>query len=397
MRYAPRVRALALLLVTAAGLLHAARALAGDPKREEAARAFAAGDQAYAAGQNLAAARAYEAAYELAPLPGMTFSIAQAYRRHYFEDPDIKWLQKAQELYKRYLEEEPKGTRRAHAVTHLGNIAVLITEHERKERGEESGAASAAATEFLVSSTTPGATASIDDGPPQPVPVVQKVTPGPHRVIVSAPGHFALDREVTAFEGRMSIIPMDLAPQPGKLVVVTDPAASVWIDGNLATRDASREPLEVARGTHVVSVTRSGRTTDSRTVRVDGGETKTLNVELETSDQRSAAYWLLGISGAFTLAGASMAILAAVSESEAIDARSPLTEKRALTPEQARDSNEALERRDLARGLAIGGFGAGALAGITGTFVFVFDNPLPATAPDRDSASAYGLQFVGTF
>ncbi len=396
-RYPSAVRTTGLLAcVTAALWLLGGVAHAGDPKREEAARIFAAGDQAYASGQNLAAARAYERAYELTPLPAITFSIAQAYRRHYFEDPNVQWLEKSQALYQRYLREEPQGPRRAHAVTHLANIATLLAEHASKERGE--GMASALSpTEFLVSSVTPGAVAQIDDGPPQPVPLVQRVLPGPHRVKVSAPGYFELDQEVEATEGRMIIIPTELRARPGTLRVDTDPDADVWIDGRLVARGDKAKAIDLPAGNPLVSVTAFGRRADARSVRVDRGRIESVRIDLETSDQRVASYWLFGTSGALTIGGAAMAILAAVSESRVTSERAGLLQGRALTPEQARESNEALETRDLARGLAVGGFAGGALVGLTGTFVFVFDSAPPAAAPAADTATSFGLSLRGAY
>lgn len=373
--------------------LSVASASAQDANRAEAERAFAAGEQAFAAGQNLAAARAFENAYDLTPLPEITFSIAQAYRRHYFEDPDVQWLEKAQSLYRRYLDEEPVGGRRAHAITHLSNIAVLLSE---AQRGDAPTPASPTPlpTELLISSSTAEAHASVDGGTAQKVPVVEKVTPGPHRVKVRAPGHFDAELEVLALEGRLIIVPMDLKPQPGRLRVATDPNAEVWVDGRILPRSLATAGISLPAGLHTVSVTASGRRSASKSINIERAGDHALTVPLQTSPQRIAAYWLFAGAGALALAGGAMTVLAAVSESQAHDARAGLQEGRAMTPDEADRFNAALARRDLSRGLAIGGFGGGALLGLTATFVFVFDNPIPDT---QDAGTAYGLKVSGSF
>ncbi len=366
---------------------------ADEARRLEAERAFRAGDQAYAAGQYLAAARAYEGAHALYPLPSITFSMAQAYRRHYFEDRDIAWLQKAEVLYQRYLQEEPKGGRRDHAITHLGNIALLIAAHQaRPQEGERS----AALTELLISSTTPGALASVDGGEPQEVPVVQKVTAERHRVTVSAPGFFDAEHDVIAIEGKLGVVPIDLEPRPGSLRVFADESAEVWVDGRRIGRAPMQTAVDLPAGNHWVSVSAPGRRPESRSVTIERGRFHTVQVELEASDQRVAATWTLAGAGAFALAGSVLAILAVSAEGDSEEARSGIDRQRSLSPDEAATSNDALARRDLTRSLSLVSFGISAAAGVTGTLLFVFDDPLPQAATG-DTASTYGLGYVGAF
>ena len=215
-------------------LVFAGSALADGSQREQAEQAYEAGDRAYAAGEYLAAARAYENAYALFPLPSITFSTAQAYRRHYAEDPDVRWLERAQSLYRRYLAEQPSGERRAHAITHIGNIDLLLAARANEERPPEEKRAPP--TELLISSATPRAAAAIDGAPPADVPVVRAVTPGKHRVKLHAPGFFEAELDVLAVEGRLTIVPHDLKERPGTLRIDSAEGASVWVDGQLVAR-----------------------------------------------------------------------------------------------------------------------------------------------------------------
>lgn len=381
------------LLLVLVLLLSAASARADDANLEAAKRAFEAGDQAYESGHYLTAARAYESAYDLYPLPGITFSMAQAYRRHYFEDEDVHWLELAQRLYRRYLEEEPNGPRRAHAVTHLGDIALLMA-HRSSEDAPPERPTVAPRTEILVSSSTPGATASIDGGSPEPVPVVREVLAGPHRVVIAAPGFLQAELDVLALDGRLSIVPKELEARPGGLVVLGTEDADVWVDGRVVATTPMREAVPLGRGPHEVFVSKRGRAPASRSLEIEPGEETTWTVDLKASGQRVAALVTVGASVALGAFGAAMAVLAGVSEAEVNDARASLSRGKALTPAEAERSNDALARRDLARGLAVGGLGLAAAAGVTGALVFVFDAPTPGSGR---SGSTLGLSFLGTF
>jgi hypothetical protein len=380
-------------LVAALGLLLApCPAFADGSKLEDARRAFAAGNQAYEAGKYLVAARAYESAYELSPLPSITFSMAQAYRRHYFEDADVQWLERAQSLYRRYLVEQPIGGRRAHAITHLGNIDLLLAERVTRTRAPEEKAP--ALTEILISSPAPRATASIDGAPPQDVPTVQRVAPGKHRVKLAAPGFHEVELDTLAVEGRLSILPVDLKAKPGSIQIFAPPDADVWVDGRFAARTPVTAALDLPAGRHLISISAHGRRPVSRVLSVERGSHQTLHVSLAPSDQRVAAYWTLGGAGLFALAGGTTAVLAAISQRQAEDARSGLGAGRALTPAEATTSNQALDRRDAYKTASLATFGVSALAGVTGTLLFVFDNPGPRAAERDSGAVIRGLSRV---
>ena len=90
------------------------------------------------------------------------------------------------------------------------------------------------------------------------------------------------------------------------------------------------------------------------------------------------------------------ALLALAAEGEAEDARAGTADGRALSPAEAARSNDALERRDRYRALALGSFGVSAVAGVTGTLLFVFDNPVPGPPP-RERGTSYVLRYRGAF
>jgi hypothetical protein len=406
------MRAVALFAVVLSLLLpvgaHAQdETIAPKDAKAEAARMFAAGDQAYAAGKYLAAAGAYEGAQKLHPDPGITFSIAQAYRRHYFENEEVVWLQKARELYKRYLVEQPSGGRRAHAVTHLNNIAVILASRGAAvapEDGQPGGGGqdgptprATRGTEILVASTTPKASASIDGGPAGDVPVVQGVTPGLHRIRVTAVGHVDRVLDVIASEGKLAIVPIDLEPLPGSLRVrATIDDATVWINGRHRGVLPASARISLAPGRHTVAVSASGHDLYERTVDVGPGEEHAVEAELSASRMRIAAYATFASSGAFLIAGAVLAGVAADAESQAVDARSGTTRGRALTPTERDRSNEALERRDLTRTLSGVSFGAAGVSGLTGTLLFALDNPTP-NEPEGAAPQGAAFAWYGTF
>lgn len=398
MRPAVRASILALSLLAGPRRAHAQEESSAPQSLEaEAARIFAAGDQAYEAGKYLAAAGAYERAYKLHPVPAITFSIAQAYRRHYFESDDVASLLQAQALYKRYLDEQPSGGRRAHAVTHLGNIAVLLASRALPAEGATNPAAAAERTEILVASVTPGAYASIDGGPAQLIPVVQEVPKGPHRVVVTADGYADLELEIIASEGKLAVLPTELKPRPGALSVTSSViGADVWVDGRRAASAPTDAALELAPGRHVVAVGAPGRDLFSRALELRPGERTALHAELETSRQRVAAYGMIGAAGGLALIGAALAGVAAAAESEALEAREALGEGRPMTPEEAARSNDALARRDLTRVLSGVSFGVSGLAGATGTLLFSIDTPRPSELSEAIAPSV-GVGWVTSF
>ena len=110
----------ALLALTSQGLAQSA------PELERAKASFKAGANAYAAGDYLAAIQALEDAYEISPLPAIAFSLAQAERKQYFVDEQRGHLERALQLFRRYLAEETRGARREDARVAITQLEPLL-------------------------------------------------------------------------------------------------------------------------------------------------------------------------------------------------------------------------------------------------------------------------------
>lgn len=362
------IRSLALLLAV---LLASARVGAAD-QSAEARQRFRAGEQAFRSGKYLAAARAFEDAYAEQPEPAISFSAAQAYRRQYFVDGDPAWLERSKELYQRYLGEQPTGGRREHAVTHLYAIELLLARRAADEPREPR----ALPTQVLVSCEAPRARVSLDGGPPRPAPLVAEVTPGEHRIRVTAPGFRPRQARVHAVSSHLAVASVDLVELPGELSVKTATGTEVWIDGARAGV-APLPPIELASGTHGVTLMRAGRRSVSRRVRVERGARTTLDVELELGSQRTAAVWTLGGAGALALGSAVSGGLSLLAERDANRERAGLDSGRTLSPAERDRYNSSLERRNDYRAAAAGLLGAALVSGGAGALLYVFDAPGP--------------------
>lgn len=363
---------LAVLFITNAGLAE------GSP-RERARSVFRAGTQAYRASEYLAAARAFEDSYAHLPLAASTFSAAQAYRRQYFVDQNVEWLRRAQQLYRRYLREQPSGGRREHALTHLEHIEILLS----TVRTDPEPPAPEPATELLVSSSTEGAEARVDGGGAARVPVVTSLKPGRHTVLLTAPGHFPSEFPIVAVQGKLTVLAIELKPEPARLRVDTEPGAEVWLDGRLAGVAPLAREVVVEAGLHELAVVRSGRRPYTRSLRLERGARTTLRVALSTTDQRYASLASFGGASAFALGSGVNALLALNAESDAEAAR-----RQRMTPNERDAYNDAVDRRNTHRGVAVALGGISALMAGAGLVLFAFDPATPpSAAPARRSAA----------
>ena len=168
---------------------------------DQAKMYFSAGAQAFSAGQFEAAVQAFDEAYRLSPRLAILFSMAQAERRQFYADkrPDAQKrgiMQRAVVHYHQYLDKEPKSGRRAEAAQALAELEPLLA----KLGTEPAGAAAApmaevtVQTRVMVSSQTKGAIGFIDGVRASDFPLIEEVTPGKHRVRVSAEGYFSVER-----------------------------------------------------------------------------------------------------------------------------------------------------------------------------------------------------------
>ncbi|MGE0871244.1 MAG: PEGA domain-containing protein [Kofleriaceae bacterium] len=135
-----------------------------------------------------------------------------------------------------------------------------------------------------VLSDAQGARAFIDGTDMGPVPVdIKDVKAGDHIIQVKAPGFQTAERQVTVTAGGSQIVKVDLNTEAsgdeGVLKVVsTVPEAEVIIDG--ATVGKVPQEKRLAAGEHLVLVRLAGRKNFEQKVRIEPGQTVTLQAEL---------------------------------------------------------------------------------------------------------------------
>lgn len=324
---------------------------------DQAKASFHAGATAYAAGEYLAAIQALERAHEMTPLPAIAFSLAQAHRRQYFASHDRVHLDKAVALFRRYVDEVRSGGRRADALDALSQLeplAAVVAGGAAAGTGggpaaepgaPGTGSAPTRPTRLLITAETPGAQLSLDRSAPVPSPLIREVAPGPHKVAATAPGHFPLNREVTALAGELVPISLTLRERPSTVEISAPRGADIYLDGTFASRGGERVPLKLTSGSHQLIVTQQSRRPSSQVILLKPGEARQLHVTLEPTRMCQVATALL-ISGGI-VAGAAVA-LATVALDAQRDAESFLAARSRgnVPPESLAAYDETVRDRD---------------------------------------------------
>lgn len=348
------------------------RALADDV--EAAKTYFEAGRRAYEHDQYSIAAAAFEEAYRLSPRPPVIFSLAQAQRQQYFIDRDPARLRRALVLFKEYVELVPSGGRHDHAAQHIVDLEAVLSRlpqapPTKKEDKPE------VKTQLMITSRTPNALAAIGTEEPAELPQIRDVVPGKHGVKVEADGFLTEALEATAVEGRLVVVDVSLKEKPAMIRVNAPDGSDVSLDGRLIGEAPLTAAVEVAAGRHFVAVTQRGSYGFARDLSLDRGQDLALEATLETTTQRNVSYTFLGTAGALMIAGAITGGVALAAEGRAKDIDAQRTGRVGLSPEDLKDYNSAVNRRDAFAPPALMLLGVGATAAITGALLYFIDSP----------------------
>ncbi len=383
------------MLAAALTLSLAVTAVAQQPSDLERAKAaFAAGANAYAAGDYLAAIQAIEAAYAISPLPAIAFSLAQAERKQYFVDVRPDRLERALALFRRYLSQEPRGGRREDAVLAVAQLESLLG-HGARSGGVTAAGSEARATRLMIVCDVPGARISLDGGPFSASPLIREVTPGKHRVLVRATGYVQAEREVTAVAGELLLSELSLREQPSSLYVWAPAGADVYVDGLHVARGGERLHLPVAPGTHTLWVAQNGRRLERRQLRIERGRAHAEYVVLEPTLQRALSEYAFIAGGVALGAGLVWSTFAARAENEAQDFLIERDRGRATAAKLIAYEAAIVERNRFRTAATVGAAGALGLF-VTGLFLRELDQPsLPGALP-RGAQSARALTFAPT-
>ncbi len=370
-----------LLAAFAAGALWA-----GDVRADDVAQAkthFQIGARAYEERKFRVAIDAFEESYRLAPRPAILFSIAQAYKRQYYEGRADRDLTQAVAYYRRYLTDDPKGKRAGDAGAALADLEPVVTKLGLEEKPaaplvEEPGKVRPA--RILIAPSVKNATARVDGGPAVELPNRIEVTPGKHTVIVEAEGYVPEQREVDLETGESFPLDVRLVERPGLLAIDVEDGVRIYVDGRVTATTPLARPLEVTPGPHAISLARRGRDPISVAVDLRAGQTQPLQAELATSAQRVTSYVFFAAAGLVTVGGGVLTGLAFVEQGRAQD----IDEKAGqgtITEAERIEHEDALVMRDRYRAGAIAGLAGGAALGVTGALLYVLDDSEPSAVP----------------
>lgn len=367
-----------------------------EPELARAKEYFRAGAQAYAVGEFDAAVQAFEQAYALAPRPAVLFSIAQAERRQYFLDKKPEHLERAVEMYRRYLDEDPQASRKVDAVQALSELEPLLrsTVNEQDPLRPQDQHRVALPTRLMISSATPGARIVFDKERPSPSPMVREVEPGEHRILVYAPGFVPHQRTLLAVKGALVALDVALEERPAKLKVIAADGAELRVDGRYQGECPFPRPIELAAGRHLITVTKPGYVGTSREQTLVRGETTVVRAPLRRSVQRTAALIMFGVSGSALVTGGVLTYFALQQQSAAqsfLDERG----RRELTAGDLELYESTREDRDVLSVAAGVTYGAAAILGLGGALFFMLDEGSVAGSPepgrDKGVGSSRGL------
>ena len=367
--------------ISVGGLTGLDSAVASDiaqSKRPEAKRLFRAGAAAYAAGQYLAAAQALEQSYELIPMPATAFSLAQAYRLQFFIDQDSRHLERAIALYRVYIDAVASGQRRGDAVASLAELEPikLRMDEERKQRSAIAPTTIEPyepPTQIMVVSSAPGVKISIDGGESSSqVPVVAVVEPGLHIAKVQADGYKTVTKQITAVEGRLVVVEVDLKEEPAEVWFRGVPGAQVWLDGRVVAQLPLQSPVAITAGKHRIYVTKKGRVPWARYVTVERGGTLDVKVELPITVQRQISYGFMGV-GTLGLVGAGVIGLLALQEEQEAVRLSDQRTTSYLTRSEAERYATLVEDRDAHATAAWLSFGISMAVTAAGSLLYHFE------------------------
>jgi hypothetical protein len=279
-------------------VLAATLAHAEGPPDPNAKQLFLAGQQAYDAGRYEVAIRAFAAAQALSPSDLLTFDLAQSYRKKFLALGDFTALDKAVELYRRFLATSATGRERPMATDAIAELLTIAAKRPDPTPAPEPRAPErqTAETEIMIVSEAAGALVALDGKEPSRAPLFEVVTPGPHRARATAPGFEPADATVTAVAGRFVVSELQLKPLPATLQLSASRPGTLELDG-VGMGALPARPIRIASGHHHLQIRLRGYQPWERDVDVDRGAHLELRARLRPTVQRRAVRWLGAAAG----------------------------------------------------------------------------------------------------
>jgi tetratricopeptide (TPR) repeat protein len=354
---------------------------------EQAKALFNAGAQAYEAGRYTAALEAFQASYKKAPRPTIVFSMAQAYKRQYFIDKKLENLQEAIRNYRLYLDQVPQGGRRADAAASLNELEIVATRLGLNDKAADPAPSPPPSdtklkTRVTVTSPTPGARVSLDGRAPVEVPLLEEVTPGKHKVKISADGYVDVVRDIVAVEQDLVALDQELREKPARVEIKAPAGAQVSVDGRFVGT-MPLPPMDIAAGKRFIAITHNGYKAYGRELDLARGGSQRVDVALKRTAQRRWSYAFFTASVLSGAVGVGASLVALGYEGQARELADE-HEAKGLNAAQFVQFRQHVDDRDKFRGAAVASFAFGAGLGLVGAALYAFDQPAQALPPARD-------------
>jgi tetratricopeptide (TPR) repeat protein len=346
---------------------------------------FSAGAAAYEKSRFAEAAAQFAEAYTLVPKPAILFSLAQAEKKQYYANGRNQGvLRQAIAHYEQYLKDVPSGERRDDATNALADLVPQVKQGADVPV-QQSATADASKAPLTVSVAASDAKVSVDGAPAVEAPFIGEVTPGKHRIVVTAPGYEAASRDVVTEGGRRTAMEMPMQELPGTIEIVSNRSADVFIDGLPSGRTGTTGRINAAPGEHMLSLSSNGSPLYSEPVRVERGKVVKQVVVLRDSTQRTLSYVTLVVGGVTVLASGLVGLGALGLQKEAQD----LLDQRGTTlnAEGLKRYEDKVAQRDSASSAAFALLGVGGAVLLVGGGLLLFDKPTPniTSIPKREA------------
>jgi hypothetical protein len=194
-----------------------------------------------------------------------------------------------------YLDGEMKGTAPqtitgvkpgTHVVEVRAKDRAPATQEVKVNPGEERvlkldpGPVQKATASLKIASAVPDAEVFIDGGSVGKAPVTRQVEPGRHIIVVTKNGFAEYKRDVDLQAGQEMSLTADLKNAGGVTIITTPMGAQVVLDGVLVGPGPAKLP-DVQAGDHVLEVRAAGYVDFRQTIRIEGGKTQALPIDLK--------------------------------------------------------------------------------------------------------------------
>jgi hypothetical protein len=216
---------------------------------------------------------------------------------------------------------------------------------------------------------------TVNDELVESLPTSLELPADTYRITATAPGFESRTQQLAIVAGTTVPLNVELSPLLARLRLLGPDGAESFVDG----RAAGALPLGVLSlpgGEHSISLRRPGRKTRSVLTRLEGGKTTELQLDLETTTQRHAAWWLAGAAGVGAALSGGFGVAWLVRDHQAAD-----LERRRTNGGISKDEGERLNaavaaRDDLRTVTLVAGGTATALLGAS-LLLYFTDSPAP--------------------